>query len=227
MNFRQWMVEHYSRRFRKKHFDASLGEVREGYWRSIPELLLNEKTKDTWKEGHKADALGMFIKDFITFTLRAQSQWTNLTEVQKYNAKRVHAEMSIFIALIGMSFALGEPDEHKKNFWRRWWIYQTKRQIQEMEASMPNPRIINSGITILQAPMASINTLNSLLYLWYGIVNGDTTTEIKSGPHKGENKYWRNVKKYVLPFYKDWEQMQNISEDDAIFQVFSDTPSNH
>ena len=227
MNFRQWMVEHYSRRFRKKHFDASLGEVREGYWQSIPELLLNEKTKDTWKEGHKADALGMFIKDFITFTLRAQSQWTNLTEVQKYNAKRVHAEMSIFIALIGMSFALGEPDEHKKNFWRRWWIYQTKRQIQEMEASMPNPRIINSGITILQAPMASINTLNSLLYLWYGIVNGDTTTEIKSGPHKGENKYWRNVKKYVLPFYKDWEQMQNISEDDAIFQVFSDTPSNH
>ena len=62
---------------------------------------------------------------------------------------------------------------------------------------------------------------------FYGLTNGDITTKIKSGDHKGENKYWRNIKKYNLPFFKDWEQMQKMSEDESIFQVFKDTPSNH
>ena len=75
--------------------------------------------------------------------------------------------------------------------------------------------------------MAGVNTVNSLMYTFYGLTNGDITTEIKSGDHKGENKYWRNIKKYNLPFFKDWEQMQKMSEDESIFQVFKDTPSNY
>lgn len=98
--------------------------------------------------------------------------------------------------------------------------------ILDTEASMPNPKIVSSGLTILQSPMAGVNTLNSLLYSWYGITNGDIFTDIKSGPHKGENKYWRNMKKYNLPFFKDWEQMQRMSEDESIFQVFENSPSN-
>lgn len=227
MNFRQWMVEHYSRRFRKRHFDDSLGMDREGYWVSLYHHLWNEGTKDAWREGNKMDALGMFMRDFMTFTLRAQSQWSNLDEMQKYNVKRVHTEMCMYIALLGLSFALGEPDEHKKEFWRRWWIYQTKRLMLDTEASMPMPTAISSGLTMLQSPMAGVNTLNGLLYTFYGLTNGDLVTEIKSGPHKGENKYWRNIKKYVFPFFKDWEQMKRMSEDEAIFQVFEKTPSNY
>ena len=226
MNFRQWMIEHYSRRFRKRHFDASLGEDREGYWVSFYHHMFNEGTKEAWKEGNKIDAIGMFMKDYMTFMLRAQSQWSNLDEMQKYNVKRVHTEMMMYIALLGLSFALGEPDRHKKEFWRRWWIYQVKRMILDTEASMPNPRMISSGLTILQAPMAGVNTVNSLLYTWYGLTNGDIVTDVKSGPHKGENKYWRNMKKYNFPFFKDIEQMQRMSEDESIFQVFKDTPSN-
>jgi hypothetical protein len=99
--------------------------------------------------------------------------------------------------------------------------------ILDTEASMPNPHMISSGLTILQSPIAGVNTLNSLLYSWYGITNGDINTKIKSGPHKGENKYWRNFRKYNMPFFKDWEQMQRMSEDESIFQVFKDTPSNN
>ena len=227
MNFRQWMVEHYSRRFRKRHFDASLGMDREGYWQSFYQYMFNEDTKDEWKEGSKINAIGMFMKDYMTFLLRAQSQWHNLDEMQKYNVKRVHTEMMMYFALLGISFALGEPDKHKKEFWRRWWIYQVKRMLLDTEASMPHPKAISSALTILQSPMAGVNTVNSLLYSFYGLTNGDITTKIKSGDHKGENKYWRNIKKYNLPFFKDWEQMQKMSEDESIFQVFKDTPSNH
>lgn len=35
MNFRQWMPEHYARRFRGKHYNAELGKEREGYYASL------------------------------------------------------------------------------------------------------------------------------------------------------------------------------------------------
>ena len=189
-------------------------------------MYRSDATAEKWNEGQKIDAIGLFMRDFITFAVRAQAQWENLDEMQRYNVKRVMAEMSMYVALLGLSFALGEPDKHKKEFWRRWWIYQVKRLLLDSEASMPHPKAISSGLTILQSPMACFNTMNSLLYSFYGVTNGDIVTDIKSGKHKGENKYWRNMKKYNLPFFKDWEQMQNMAEDESIFQVFKDTPSN-
>lgn len=227
MNFRQWMVGHYSRRFRGRHFDASLGMDREGYWVSLYKGLMNEDTKDTWKNHHKLQAIGMFMKDLYTFALRSEAQWHNLDAMQKYNIKRVRAEMLMFVILSGLSFALGEPDEHKKEFWRRWWIYQTRRALMDTEASMPHPKAFSNLLTILQSPMAAVNMMSSLLYVIYGITNGDIAETIKSGDHKGENKYLRNIIKYDLPFFKDFEQMQKMDTDEAVFKVFEDTPSNH
>lgn len=227
MNFRQWMVEHYSRRFRAEHWDPILQENREGYWYTLRKALFNEDFKDDWKGGHKKDALVMFIKDLYTFTLRSSAQWHNLTEQQKYNIKRVRAEMIVYLSLIGLNFVLGEPDEYKKEWARRFWMYQTKRAILDTEASMPHPKALTNALTILNSPMASLNTCNTLLYLIYGLFNGDMTDTIKTGDHKGEIKYWRNIKKYALPFFKDYEQMQKIGEDESIFKVFESTPSNY
>ena len=227
MNFRQWMVGHYSRRFRGKHFDFSIGDWREGYWVSLWKGLMNDDTKETWKEGQKKDAVWMFMKDFASFMFKSSSQWSNLTPMQRYNVKRVRTEMLMFVALTGLSFALGDPDRHKKEFWRRWWIYQTKRMLTETEASMPGLGMPNSILTILQSPMAGINTLNSMMYVLYGLFNGDIMEDIQSGKHKGENRYIRNVIKYDLPFFKDWERLQTMDEDDTLYKVFDYSPSNH
>jgi hypothetical protein len=225
MNFRQWMVEHYSRRFRKRHFDASLGMDREGYWISLWKGLANDDTKDAWHNDQKWNAIGMFMKDLYTFMLRSESQWHNLDEMQRHNIHRVRTEILMYVAMLGLSFALGEPDEHKKDVWRRWWIYQTKRAILDTEASMPHPKAITNLISIFQSPMASINFMSSLFYVFYGLFNGDLFEEIQSGDHKGENRYLRNVLKYDLPFFKDWEQMQRLGEDDTIFRVFEASPN--
>ena len=227
MNFRQWMVEHYSRRFRARHFDASLGMDREGYWVSLWKGLANDDTKDIWKRKQHAKAIGMFMKDFYTFMLRSEAQWHNLDEMQRYNIKRVRTEMLMFACLLGLSFTLGAPEDHKKEAWRRFWIYQTKRALLDTEASMPVPQAASSILTTINSPMASLNTINGFFYAFYGLGNGDVFTEIKSGDHKGENKYVRNMLKYVFPFFKDWEQMQKMDEDDAIFKVFENSPSNH
>lgn len=227
MNFRQWMVEHYSRRFRSSHFDYTLKDMREGYYTTYFNVLFNEDTKDTWNKGQHLNALGMFMKDWYIFTLRSQTQWHNLNDMQKYNIKRVQSEMLMYVCLLGLSFMLGAPDDHKKEWWRRWWIYQVNRALMDTEVSMPNPKAIGNILTVINSPMASLNTMNSLLYLFYGLTNGDLFETIKSGDHKGENRYWRNLVKYDLPFFKDWEQMQNLDSDEAIFKVFETSPSNH
>ena len=225
MNFRQWMIEHYSRRFRKRHFDESLGMEREGYWRSLYQGVFNEDFKDAWKDHQFGAVMGMFMRDLMTFTIRGQVQWAELDEMQRYNIKRAHSEVIMYLALLGLSFALGEPDKHKKEAWRRWWIYQVRRLILDTEASMPIPSAVKSGITILQSPIGGVDTLNGLLYAFTGWKDMGKT--IQSGPHKGENRWWRNIKKYDFPFFKDWEQMQQMDEDDSIFKIFENSPSRY
>ena len=225
MNFRQWMVEHYSRRFRKRHYDYSLGMEREGYWVSLYKGVWNEDAKEALKDKEYAKVMGMFMKDLMTFAFRAQVSWSELDEMQRYNIKRAHSETMMYLAMLGLAFALGTPDEHKKEFWRRWWIYQVRRLILDTEASMPIPSAVKSGITVLQSPIGGVDTLNGLLYTFTGL--SDIGKTIKSGPHKGENRWWRNIKKYNLPFFKDWEQMQKMDEDDSIFKIFDNSPSRY
>jgi len=81
MNFRQWMVEHYSRRLRKMHWDGSIKKWRQGYWNTSWEWL--RKDTEEAREEEKAlkrwaKILGVFFKDFATFTVRASSHWNNL-----------------------------------------------------------------------------------------------------------------------------------------------------
>lgn len=221
MNFRQWMVRYYSKRFRGRHFDATLQEYREGYW-----VTMFKTAKSTVKEGWYKDAGLLFMLDFNEFLIRAQAHWDTLTEDQKFNIKRVISEMVVFTALTGLSFTLGEPDKHKKDFWRRWWIYQTRRLLVESKAAMPSFAMPGSIITLLQSPMASINTLNSIFYVVTGL--DDITKTIKTGKNKGENVYWRNIKKYTLPFYKDFEQLHNMDTDDNLFKIMDDNKlANH
>lgn len=223
--FRQWMVGHYSRRFRSRHFEYTLGTEREGYYVSLGKFLTSDEVKDLWKDGKKWNAVGMFMKDWVTFVTRAKIQWSNLDKMQQSNVRRALTEMTMYVMLISLNFALGEPDDHKGDFWRRWWIYQVRRLILETEASMPHPNMVGNFVTILNSPFGGLETFQGLTYMFTGLFNGDLYKRIQSGPHKNEIKYWRNLKKYDAPFFKDWEQLQNMENDDAIFRIFDTSPT--
>ncbi len=168
-----------------------------------------------------------FMKDLSTFVFRARVAWHTLDDFQKANVRRARTEFMLWACLTGLSFALGDPDRHKREWWRRMWIYQVRRLILDAESGMPSTKTIQSFITMMQSPIAGVSTLNSWLYLLNGLTNGDLFTDIKSGDHKGENKYWRNVKKFVFPVFKDIEQLQKLDEDESVFTVFKSTPSNY
>jgi hypothetical protein len=224
-NFRQWMVEHYSRRLSGSHFDYTLREYREGYWYSICTYFKNNNQKDNWRR-HRYWAMPyQFMKDALAFMFRVQTHWDELSETQKYNLKRANSEIWLFFVLAGFSFALGGPEDHKQEYWRRFWIYQVKRLMLDEEASMPHPKAVNSAITIMQSPMANIQTINAWFYLLTGWTS-DYGVEIKSGPHKGEDKYWKNVKKYAFPWFKDYWRMKDFGSDESLFKVFENTPDN-
>lgn len=202
MNLRQWMVEHYSRRYRSTHYDATLGEEREGYYYSVYKFI-----RDLHRDQQK-------------FNWRIWQYWGQMTTQQKYNFRRVSAELAVLFSLISLSFGLGEPDEHKKDFWMRMWIYQTKRAIVDVNGSQPLG-IPMEMMTLLNSPIAATNTVNALLYPFIGL--GDLNDTIQSGDYKGWNKYGRNILKYWVPFYNQIDQLQKMDEDDSIFTVFDHT----
>jgi len=80
MNFRQWMIEHYSRRYRKRHWDYTLKEEREGFYRSVYEWLKHDteemrENKQYWK------VVGTIIKDVMYFFIRSSSHMHNMDEM--------------------------------------------------------------------------------------------------------------------------------------------------
>lgn len=199
MNLRQWMVEHYSRRFRGSHYDATLGENREGFYNTTSKFAY------------------AMVGDIFNFQKESMLHWNEMNSMQKANVRRALSELTVLSCLLTLSFALGEPDEHKKEWLMRMFIYQTKRAITDINGSTPwgIPMEMN---TLINSPIAASNVVNSFIYPFAGI--GDINETIKSGKHKGENRYFRNIKKYLIPFYGQIEQLGEMDTDNGVFQVF-------
>lgn len=167
MNFRQWMVEHYSRRFRKRHWDGILQAFREGYWTTAFNMYDKQlKVCETWKEKRQLEAIGramlagaQFAKDLFWFSSRAKIEWNNMTKDQQYNVKRALTEMRWFVGLMLASVALGAPSDHKDEFFTRYLIYELQRVLLDEETSIPGPQMLGSFIKIAQSPIAATNTL--------------------------------------------------------------------
>ena len=199
MNLRQWMVEHYSRRYRGSHYDATLGEYREGFYNTASRFVY------------------ALVGDIFRFQRESMLHWNEMNSMQKANVRRALSELTVLASLLTLSFALGEPDDHKKEFWMRMWIYQTKRAITDVRGSTPLGIPLEMN-TLINSPVAASNVINSFLYPFVGI--NDINEEIKSGKHKGENRYFRNIKKYLIPFYGQIEQLNEMDTDNGVFQVF-------
>lgn len=202
MNLRQWMVEHYSRRFRGKHWDASLKEEREGYYNTVGQLFTS------WGR-----AIFHFESEYAT-------RWSEMTDSQKANCRRAIAEQLVLASLLSLSFGLGEPEDHKKEFWYRMWIYQTKRAIMDVRGSTPYGLPMEMT-KMINSPVAATNTVNALMYPFVGLP--DIDKKVESGRYKGWNKYERNMTKYWAPFYNQIDQLEHMDEDESVFTVFENT----
>lgn len=100
----------------------------------------------------------------------------------------------------------------------RMWIYQVKRAIVDVLGSTPYgvPKEMN---TLINSPIAATNTINAIMYPVYGLSDIDDT--IKTGKHKGENRYLRNMEKYFVPYNRQIERLRDLPDDESMFSIFN------
>lgn len=205
MNFRQWMVGHYSRRYRGRHWSASQKKFTEGYFNTVGKMIQS------------------YASDYIGFINDANAHWSELDAAQKQNVWKAISEVTLLGCLYALSHALGEPEDHKKEYWYRMAIYQVRRLILDEEASVPpipglTGGFVSEGVTLLDSPVASVKTFNGILYPITGVK--DINKTIQSGRYKGWNKYGRNVLKNSVPFYNQIDQTLHLGDEGYVFSIF-------
>lgn len=210
MNFRQWMVGHYSRRFRGRHWDYQKNKYVEGYYRQIIRL-----TKD-------------FIIHHDKYKLEYEMYSDEMKEEVKASWRKAGTEMGLLLVLMFGNIFAGDIDDEDDAF-DRWLILLMKRSLQETEASTPIG-MFTEGFRIFDNPIPGISTLQGLLYPFTGL-KGDLVkwnskkekfeiVEIERGRHKGWSKYGRNVLWKVFPPYKQIDQLMHIDEEDNLFTPY-------
>lgn len=238
MNFRQWMVGHYSERFRGIHWDMDKHEFVRGYWVSsgkfLKRTLTTEEAKDFLKEGQKIKFIGQVIKDLFTFRKHFIREWTKASDTEKLDLMRLMSAVITYALLFGSACGLlgemvpklgmGDKDDEKEKRKRmdprrKFAYYQAKRLIFDAESSTPIGAFTNFE-NLVRSPIPAINTFDNTMYFITGL--GDKGTILQSGPDKGMDKYWRNVLKYSLPFWRDYRRITEFAESDVMFGVYED-----
>ena len=214
MNFRQWMPGHYQRRFRGRHYDADLGDDREGYYTSSWKFLLG------------------CCKDLAKGRVQIATRWNELSDMEKHNLKRTIAELEVLVSLSTRLLLIGDYKDRKGSWAYRNLIYQHKRMLMEVQASTPIPDLlpltagkpanplafVDNIMQILNSPAAALKTVDSILTM---MDLSKLFLTVEGGKHAGENLYLHNLQK-VAPYYGSILRQVNMANEDYIFQVFED-----
>ena len=208
MNFKQWMPGHYQRRFRSLHRDADLGVYRRGYYTTLFSFLADTVT------------------DLKDRKFQIATRWEEMSEMDKYNMKRIVAELTIFALLTASNISLGKYKDKRGNWAYRNLMYQVKRMLMETQASSPiimpfsgygAMGFVKSIITTLNSPIASLSAIDKLTNI---LDFSNIFSEVQNGKNKGDNLYIHNLSRN-LPFYGQINKQFNLDQDDYVFNVFT------
>lgn len=243
MQFRQWMVEHFSRRWRSLHWDADLERMTEGYSKTLriaardwlEELILAQKDMKTMYLRQMFEAMQSSITksrqnrkmNLRTLIKNAESSKDLMSaeELEEYkkdykaNLRRAGFEIALLGALYILKGAAGDPKDHKEDWVRRQMIYQIRRAIVDEQASIWVPGLINESETILNSPVSGVKTLDGMLYPMFGLMHGDVLKEYEKGNHLIKNKYLDKSAKAYVPFYGTVEKEQDFLISEGVFNV--------
>ena len=279
LNFRQWMIEHYSRRYRglfngKTHYENAGRDVSLTQFYHEIKVKVNGKTVDLYdafdkeyseddnstfilklkenvttkdgrpvteewvdkqmekwkreagnKEGYYTTFFHFtrqFLRDFLHHRQDIVMHWNEMTSSQRHNVKRAEMEILMFFALVGVSRLLGSYKDHDDDYWRRFWILQTKRLLVDVKSSLIVMPIsmAESFLTILNGPIPAASTFVNLFYPITGLFSSDIHETYQKGRYKSKNKYVVNSLRYTVPFYRQIDNLIHIGDEDNLFKVY-------
>lgn len=203
MQFKQWIPEHVARRYAGAYYDAELGQVREGFYRTSFNFVVNAA---------KQIKNGEFV---------FSQEWGNLTDHQKANVRRAITEVSLLATLAIINWIMGAPSDKKnKNSWfRRMFLYQIMRSKLEISAFTPSLSMFSNIHSLFKNPFPFLKPYGNLL----GILNiFNMFDEVKTGRYKGYSKWNRDLLE-LMPAYNNIDRFIKLGEDSSSFNAL--TPS--
>lgn len=167
--FKKWIPAAIEARFEGRRFDERLQEEVEGRWRTLGRLVMNFK-----------DTAARFDKG-------------ELTDLEKYNMRKMGTEISLILGSFLMYLGLGwdDDDEKKKDPLYKFTMNQLDRVTGDL-LFLANP---SNATALTKNPIAMTKLADDLLGV---MINVPYLFEVgkykyESGPRKGENKFWSKI----------------------------------
>jgi hypothetical protein len=183
--FKKWIPAAVETRLGRKQYNDRLMFETEGRWLTTKKLIFDLRNSiDRFNKGE-------------------------LSEMEIYNLKKTGSEILIFAAITATAMAMGwdDDDKRKKSASYKFFMDQLDKTSGDI-LFFANPKNVTA---LTKNPFAITKLVDQLVdvlaYLPYLAYTGDY--EVKSGAHKGENKFYRSLGK-VIPGYN--QVGQNIPE---------------
>ena len=190
LQYRQWIVPLFAKRFQKRNYILSLGEYEEGYYRTVLHLLA----------GLQGGMEGL------------KSTWKDLDEGQQRNIYRAIIEMSQFLAIWAIatfcSFGKDDPD-------RGWGMklaeYMAQRELHELGNLTPSFTMGNEILKTVKSPASILNTTQAALNFSASVLDPrDWFDEIESGKYEGMSTLHKNFLKAPFPILAPFNQLDRV-----------------
>lgn len=220
LQLRRWMIAVYSNYFRGEYFDASIGKKKEGAWKGIYDASFAPMIAAAWKHMPWSEE---FAQDTQTFKEDLIKNYKNLKPHQRLAAVRwltatsLMTTLSVLVDALLKSYYKSDKDEE----WFKVVFYLLSRQRMDVASTVPDLNHIerigdvgNSLIEIMDKPFASYSTIKTFTYPISGLP--DKGEEIQQGPHKGEDRYWRNIRKYYWKPGELWNRIKGLEDTDEL-----------
>lgn len=198
LQFRQWMIAHYERRFARAHYDDDLEQWREGFYVTFGKQIIVPLFRDL---------------------VRAKTQFSKygklLSEHEKANLRRATTEMGILALLFSLVKIGGKVKDKSRSWLEKMALYQFNRMYLDVGASAPiTPYFFSNIFTLLKSPMASVDTFENLLNI---IKFWDMFDEVQTGRYEGWSVYEKNMYQLVPAL----DQIDKaVVFDDSMFSIF-------
>lgn len=190
LQYRQWIVPLFARRFQDRKYIAALDEYEEGYYRTVLSLMAGLKNG---MEGLK-------------------ETWDEFDEGQKRNIYRAITEVSQFLLIWAIAnfvdFGKGDPN-------RSWALkmaeYMAQRELHELGNLTPSFTMGQEMLKTIKSPASILNTTQAALNLTASILDPiDWFDEIESGKYEGMSTLHKNFLKAPFPILAPFNQLDRV-----------------
>lgn len=198
MQFRQWMVAFYGKRFRiTPYWDDNMKRMRRGYY--INTAIQIKKILDLRQQSFKQNLI-----DF----------WKDKGAV--YDVRRVLSDVALMAIFHYLPLLLMGDDDDEKELGKieKNLLYLVMRTESELKSG--NPFAFDDFVTnlvyIINNPFPQTRSVESTAYLIGGILNGDVFEDIEDGKYQGESKYIHELVYNFAPY----KQIKRLYDDEAL-----------